>query len=76
MEAHLEEEIHESRSELEQQLAEETRTQLTLEVELSKAHREVSEVGARVAAAEGAAKEAMAALEALEARSQVLTKTA
>ena len=67
MEALLEEEIHESRSEREQQLAEETRTRLTLEVELSKVRRVVSEVGARVAAAEGAAKEARAAREALEA---------
>ena len=86
MEAHLEEEIHESRSELEQLLAEETRTRLTLEVELSKAHREASKVGARAAAAERAAKEARAAAErateeartareALEARSQALMKT-
>ena len=83
----LEEETCESRSELEQLLAEETRNRLTLEVELSQARREASGVEARVAAAVKSAEEARtaatraveeatAAREASEAKSQALAKTA
>ena len=87
VEMRLEEEICQSRSELEQLLTEETRNRLTLEVELSKARREASGVETRMAAAVKsveearavavrATEEAKAAREVSEAKSQALAKTA